>query len=130
MIIQQSLTFDSIDGQNFPFKLWFIINNQQFGDVLHWSQDGTAIVFPDERLFLQKILKRKEGKIFKTESLKSFVRQLNLYGFRKVMSDRYDGIGRTKFGSMFDHEYFLRGRPDLLGEWISFLKSSCYTQLE
>ena len=119
LIIQQSLTFDSIDGQNFPYKLWFIINNPQFNEVLHWSQDGTAIVFPDDRLFLQRILKRKESKIFKTESLKSFVRQLNLYGFRKVMSDRYDGVGRSKFGSMFDHEYFVRGRPDLLGRDIN-----------
>lgn len=34
------------------------------------------------------------------------------------MSDRYDGIGRSKFGSMFDHEYFIRGRPDLLGNKI------------
>ncbi|XP_065069334.1 heat shock factor protein-like [Rhopilema esculentum] len=125
LIIQQSLTFDSIDGQNFPYKLWFIINNPQFSDVLHWSQDGMAIVFPDDRLFVQRILKRKEGKIFKTESLKSFVRQLNLYGFRKVMSDRYDGVGRSKFGSMFDHEYFIRGRPDLL----EYVKRRCNVKL-
>ncbi len=116
LVVQQSLTYDSIDGQNFPYKLWFLINNPAFGDVLHWSRDGTAIVFPDDKLFMQKVLKRKEGKIFKTESLKSFVRQLNLYGFRKVMCDRYDALTRSKFGSMFDHEYFLQGRPDLLGK--------------
>ena len=35
------------------------------------------------------------------------------------MSDRYDSVNRSKFGSMFDHEYFIRGRPDLLGKEIN-----------
>eukprot|EP00794_Sanderia_malayensis_P007740 gene7740-8580_t len=125
LIVQQSLTYDSIDGQNFPYKLWFLINNPAFSDVIHWSRDGLAVVFPDDKLFVQKVLKRKEGKIFKTESLKSFVRQLNLYGFRKVMCDKYDAITRSKLGSMFDHESFLQGRPDLL----EYVKRRCNVKL-
>ena len=95
-----------------------MVNCTSFDDVVRWSPDGTAIVFPNEDLFVFKVLKRQHEKIFKTESLKSFVRQLNLYGFRKVQSDR-DGIeNEPEDVCMFEHDHFVRGRPELLSKFL------------
>ena len=116
IVVQHNVTVNSED--KFPEKLWYLVDRPAFNDVIHWSPDGTAIVMYDE-LFVLKILKRQHDKIFKTESLKSFVRQLNLYGFRKVQSDRESMGNDLEVVSLYEHEYFVRGRPELLSKFLS-----------
>ncbi|XP_069882576.1 heat shock transcription factor, Y-linked-like [Dipodomys merriami] len=67
----------------FPRKLWKIVESDKFKSIW-WSEDGTSIVIKED-LFKEEILIRKYPfKIFQTKSMKSVVRQLNLYGFSKI----------------------------------------------
>ncbi|XP_048193029.1 heat shock transcription factor, Y-linked-like [Perognathus longimembris pacificus] len=67
----------------FPRKLWKIVESDKFKSIW-WSEDGTSVVINEDQ-FKEEILGRKYPfKIFETNSMKSLVRQLNLYGFRKI----------------------------------------------
>ncbi|XP_069873446.1 heat shock transcription factor, Y-linked-like [Dipodomys merriami] len=67
----------------FPRKLWKIVESDKFKSIW-WSEDGTSVVIKED-LFKEEILGRKYPfKIFETRSMKSLVRQLNLYGFSKI----------------------------------------------
>ncbi|XP_070318979.1 heat shock transcription factor, Y-linked-like isoform X3 [Odocoileus virginianus] len=67
---------------NFPQKLWKIVESDQFKSIW-WDESGTSIVI-NEEVFKKEVLERKAPfRIFETDSMKSLVRQLNLYGFRK-----------------------------------------------
>ncbi|XP_069873448.1 heat shock transcription factor, Y-linked-like [Dipodomys merriami] len=67
----------------FPRKLWKIVDSDKYKSIW-WSDDGTSVVIKED-LFKEEILGRKYPfKIFQTKSMKSLVRQLNLYGFSKI----------------------------------------------
>ncbi|XP_064134916.1 heat shock transcription factor, Y-linked-like [Loxodonta africana] len=67
----------------FPRKLWKIVESDQFKSIW-WDENGTSVVI-NEELFKKEVLERKAPfRIFETESMKSLVRQLNLYGFSKI----------------------------------------------
>lgn len=53
----------------------------QLGQGISWNYDGTAIVFCQNEHLLVKIIER----IYNQTKVSSFVRQLNFYGFSKVM---------------------------------------------
>ncbi|XP_051009659.1 heat shock transcription factor, Y-linked-like [Acomys russatus] len=70
-------------SMTFPRKLWKIVGSDKFKSIW-WDEDGTYIVI-NEDLFKKEVLERKAPfRIFETDSMKSLVRQLNLYGFRKM----------------------------------------------
>lgn len=70
-------------GLSFPRKLWMVVENDAF-ESAHWSEDGDTVIIEDD-LFQREILRRTGAeRIFETDSLKSFIRQLNLYGFSKI----------------------------------------------
>ncbi|KAM6163857.1 heat shock transcription factor, Y-linked-like [Rhynchocyon petersi] len=67
----------------FPQKLWKVVESDQFKSI-SWDENGTSIMI-NEDLFKKEVLDRKAPfRIFETKSMKSFVRQLNLYGFNKM----------------------------------------------
>ena len=110
------------EGQSFPFRLWHLLNHEEFKNVVHWSPDGNCIVFPVESEFVEKVLKRTKARIFKTESMKSFVRQLNLYGFHKVQLEKEESFSylrhKDKYKwpeAVFAHPCFKKDGIDLLG---------------
>ncbi|XP_060264483.1 heat shock transcription factor, Y-linked-like [Ovis aries] len=66
----------------FPQKLWKLVESDQFKSIW-WDESGTSIVI-NEEAFKKEVLERKAPfRIFETDSMKSLVRQLNLYGFKK-----------------------------------------------
>ena len=66
----------------FPQKLWNIVESDQFVSIW-WDDTGTCIVI-NEELFKKQVLERKKPfRIFETKSMKTLIRQLNLYGFNK-----------------------------------------------
>lgn len=77
---------DTINPSNFPAKLWRMVNNPA-NSAIYWDNSGEAI-FIDQQLFEQLILtsNSEDYDSFKTTHFSSFVRQLNLYGFRKAES--------------------------------------------
>ncbi|XP_070945482.1 heat shock transcription factor, Y-linked-like [Macaca nemestrina] len=109
----------------FPRKLWKIVESDQFKSI-SWDENGTCIMI-NEELFKKEILERKAPyRIFQTDSIKSFIRQLNLYGFSKIQQN----FQRSAFVATFLAEekesfvlsklkfyynpHFKRGCPQLL----------------
>lgn len=69
--------------------------------IISWQVHGRCFKIHDFDVFARELLPR----YFRQTKFSSFKRQMNLYGFRKVLSG-------TDCGSYY-HELFLRGRPDL-----------------
>ncbi|XP_041809644.1 MAX dimerization protein MGA a isoform X4 [Chelmon rostratus] len=78
---------DSINPNNFPAKLWRLVNNPA-NKAICWDVRGEVIII-DQELFEGQMLSPStipsdNADAFKMTNFSSFVRQLNLYGFRKV----------------------------------------------
>ena len=92
--------------------------------IATWSEDGNTFVVKDPEIFAKDVIPQ----FFKHNNFSSFVRQLNFYGFRKIKNEPIklsQGIDEadSKYWR-FRHEYFIKGRPDLLGE----IKKANHTQ--
>lgn len=97
----------------FPKKLWKIVNECTSGAIA-WSSDGSAVVIDYTKFQTDYLDNRLD--IFKTTNITSFIRQLNLYGFRKVSPHYRVSIGNPNSADIhiFRNHSFIRGRPDLL----------------
>ncbi|KAL7832941.1 hypothetical protein SRHO_G00299620 [Serrasalmus rhombeus] len=104
----------------FPQRLWHIVEDTAYKSI-GWHQWGTCIII-DVELFLAEILSQQgELKIFETSVLKSFKRQLNLHGFKKIRSleGRLESTCMDQGESTLKKEvyyngYFRREHPELL----------------
>lgn len=68
---------------SFPEKLWKMLESDEFRSIW-WSQGGQCVAI-SEKLFKEEVLGRERPlRVFATQKMKSFLRQLNLYGFTKV----------------------------------------------
>merc|ERR1719223_2680720 len=76
-----------------------------FEEAISWMPHGRAFKILDKKKFQEQIL----GPYLNMREYPSFVRQCNLYGFRRLTN----ASGRLSSGASYN-ECFLRGRPDLL----------------
>uniref|UniRef100_H3APY5 HSF-type DNA-binding domain-containing protein n=1 Tax=Latimeria chalumnae TaxID=7897 RepID=H3APY5_LATCH len=89
-------------------KLWTLVEDGSTDDLICWSQNGTCFQVSNERKFAKEILPL----YFKHNNMASFIRQLNMYGFHKVVHVDV-GLPREELIE-FQHPHFSRGEPQLL----------------
>uniref|UniRef100_A0A672FG99 Heat shock transcription factor 2 n=1 Tax=Salarias fasciatus TaxID=181472 RepID=A0A672FG99_SALFA len=95
----------------FLTKLWTLVEDADTSELICWSQEGNSFLVLDEQRFAKEIL----PKFFKHNNMASFIRQLNMYGFRKVMQIDTGMVKQERDGPVeFQHPYFKHGQDDLL----------------
>ncbi|XP_032984937.1 heat shock factor protein 4 isoform X8 [Rhinolophus ferrumequinum] len=92
-------------------KLWTLVGDSSTDHLIRWSPRGTSFLVSDQSRFAKEVLPQ----YFKHSNMASFVRQLNMYGFRKVVSIEQGGLLRPERDHVeFQHPSFVRGREQLL----------------
>ena len=81
-------------SKSFLLKLFDILNNNTYNEIISWNYDGTSIIIKEINNLSDIIL----PKFYTHNNYKSFVRQLNIYGFKKIKT--------IKNGEGFKHEKF------------------------
>ncbi|XP_057211187.1 heat shock factor protein 1 isoform X1 [Triplophysa rosa] len=103
-----------VTGNNVPAfltKLWTLVEDPDTDPLICWSPNGTSFHVFDQGRFSKEVL----PKYFKHNNMASFVRQLNMYGFRKVVHIEQGGLVKPeKDDTEFQHPYFIRGQEHLL----------------
>ncbi|XP_066171418.1 heat shock factor protein 2 isoform X2 [Sylvia atricapilla] len=108
---QPSPPFASPGVPAFLSKLWALLGETPSNQLITWSQNGKSFLVLNEQRFAKEIL----PKYFKHNNMASFVRQLNMYGFRKVVHVDSGIVKLERDGPVeFRHAYFRQGREDLL----------------
>lgn len=87
-----------------PFltKTYQLVDDESTDDVVSWGDNGATFVVWKTAEFAKDLL----PKYFKHNNFSSFVRQLNTYGFRKIVPDKWE----------FANDNFKKGQKDLLTE--------------
>lgn len=112
----------SMNPNNFPAKLWRMVNNP-FNRAICWTNCGQLIIIDQQLLEVYLLSASSIGysaaDAFKTTNYSSFGRQLNLYGFKKVNTRESQNKNRTssKVGGALHHFHnpnFKQNKPELL----------------
>ena len=72
---------------SFLEKLYAILSNDSYSQYIHWSPDGLYVIISDPNGLTKKVL----PEFYKHHNFSSFVRQLNMYNFRKVRTSNKKG---------------------------------------
>lgn len=95
----------------FLTKLWTLVSDPDTDELICWSPSGNSFHVFDQGRFAKDVL----PKYFKHNNMASFVRQLNMYGFRKVVHIEQGGLVKPeRDDTEFQHPCFLRGQEQLL----------------
>ncbi|XP_036422791.1 heat shock factor protein 1 isoform X3 [Colossoma macropomum] len=95
----------------FLTKLWTLVEDPETDPLICWSPHGNSFHVFDQGRFSKEVL----PKYFKHNNMASFVRQLNMYGFRKVVHIEQGGLVKPeKDDTEFQHPFFVRGQEHLL----------------
>uniref|UniRef100_A0A915KID1 HSF-type DNA-binding domain-containing protein n=1 Tax=Romanomermis culicivorax TaxID=13658 RepID=A0A915KID1_ROMCU len=108
-----TVLFSETNVPSFILKLWKLVDDGKYEQSIGWDESGLTFRIKEPYKFSLEILPQ----YFKHSNLNSFVRQLNMYGFRKVNSlERGSMKPPPEQGEPleFQHPYFVRQRPELL----------------
>jgi len=94
----------------FLCKVWQLVNDETNDKLVSWSFSGNSFIIHDPAKFAKQVLPN----YFKHQRVDSFIRQLNMYGFRKVQSLDSGALKSTIDAVEYSNENFIKGRADLL----------------
>ena len=69
---------------SFYTQLYTILNDTDYSEYIKWSEDGSSIIILNKNALTEKVFPN----FFKHHNYSSFVRQLNLYNFKKIKSSK------------------------------------------
>lgn len=87
---------------SFLLKLYSILENENFSNVVHWKENGKSFAIVNFNRFIDEVL----PSYYKHKNFASFVRQLNMYDFHKERAK----VDEFAFG----HKKFIRGNKKML----------------
>lgn len=93
----------------FLVKLWKLVEDEKCNDLISWSSTGRSFIIHNQTQFAKQLLPL----YFKHNNMASLIRQLNMYGFRKV-ANIDQGLRSDREGIEFFHNFFIRGQECLL----------------
>jgi len=106
----------------FLSKLWSITDEPETNNVISWGLKGDSLVIHDPDVFTKKLLPLH----YKHNNMASFVRQLNMYGFRKVQY--HEKLTETE-DIEFAHPHFVKKGRNML-KLIKRRTGTCEAKLE
>lgn len=77
---------NDLSPQSFLKKLWEIVGSNRF-QSLWWGDNGNCIVIVEKLFKMELLTRRGPLQPFEIDSMKTFIRQLHLYGFCKMQWD-------------------------------------------
>jgi hypothetical protein len=108
--LQQSAQSNQNTITAFLAKLWALVNDSSCDDLITWDPSGGSFHVYDQARFSREILPR----YFKHNNFASFIRQLNMYGFRKMSTIEHGSLKNERDDIEFAHPHFIRGQESLL----------------
>lgn len=89
-------------ANSFLVKIFDILNNPNYQDIIKWINQGKAFEIINLPTFMNEVLPM----YFKHKNFSSFIRQLNMYDFHKQPGESY----------IFNHPLFTSDNPDQLSQ--------------
>ncbi|XP_067948168.1 heat shock factor protein 1-like isoform X2 [Watersipora subatra] len=96
----------------FLLKVRNLLDDPTNNDLICWNlnnNDGDSFIIFDQTRFAKEVLPQ----YFKHNNLASFIRQLNMYGFKKITNIDQGGL-LTRDDMEFHNPYFVRDNPALM----------------
>ncbi|VDM30492.1 unnamed protein product [Hydatigera taeniaeformis] len=94
-------------------KLTSLVDDPNTDNLIYWDSSGRSFHIRDGNRLAKDVLPM----FFKHNNLSSFIRQLNMYGFRKInRADSVIGFASDNEDMEFSHPYFQRNNVNLLSK--------------
>ncbi|XP_051786798.1 heat shock factor protein 5-like [Erpetoichthys calabaricus] len=120
-------------NSKFPIKLWQLVNNSTTESII-WDSKGEGVII-NQHLFERELLSPVTVSetlidVFKATNFRSFIRQMNLYGFRKLDVSTRDNNLKTNVGSAqsIAERVFHRHTDNILS--AGTVKRDCCTEVQ
>ncbi|KAL5022285.1 hypothetical protein ScPMuIL_001440 [Solemya velum] len=94
----------------FLTKLWALVGDPETDDLICWDSSGHSFHVYDQARFSKEVLPL----YFKHNNIASFIRQLNMYGFRKLTNLDQGSLKVERDDLEFHHPFFQKYEEQLL----------------